>query len=146
MSMILCQLSPKSHVTATRSSEQSCITVVYINWKCWPDFYISLIESKVLKQKLLQINATFNDISVTVAVLLVEGTSVPGVNHRPADHRQTLSQNAVSSTPGYELESNWKPKKKILRAEKALESMSIVATYLYLSGTSYFYFMVIIFN
>jgi hypothetical protein len=61
-----------------------------------------LIESKVLKQKLLQIN----DISVTVAVLLVEGTSVPGVNHRPADHRQTLSQNVVSSTPGYKLESN----------------------------------------
>jgi hypothetical protein len=47
-------------------------------------------------------NATFNIISVILwrSVLLVEETRVPGENHRPpASHLQTISHNAVSSTP-----------------------------------------------
>ena len=47
-------------------------------------------------------NATFNNNSVTSwrSVFLVEETRVPGENHQPAgSHRQTLSQNVVSSTP-----------------------------------------------
>ena len=46
-------------------------------------------------------NATFKNISVISwrSVLLVEGTGVPGENHRPsASHWQTLSHNVVSST------------------------------------------------
>ena len=44
----------------------------------------------------------FNNISVIScrAVFLVEKTGVTGENHRPAaSHCQTLSRNAVSSTP-----------------------------------------------
>jgi hypothetical protein len=47
-------------------------------------------------------NATFNNISVIswISALLVEETGIPGENHRPvASHGQTLSHNAVSSTP-----------------------------------------------
>jgi len=52
-------------------------------------------------------NATFNRISLYRSVLLVEETGVPGENHRPvASHRQTLSQNVVSSTPRHERNSN----------------------------------------
>ena len=50
-------------------------------------------------------NTIFNNISVISwhSVLLVEETKVPGENHRPvASHRQTLSHNAVSSTPRHE--------------------------------------------
>ena len=40
-------------------------------------------------------NATFNNISLSL--LLVEETEVPGKNHRPAtNHWQTLSHNVVS--------------------------------------------------
>ena len=51
-------------------------------------------------------NAPFNNISVTSwrSVLLVGETGEPGENHRPAtNHWQTLSHNAVSSTPKEEL-------------------------------------------
>jgi len=54
-------------------------------------------------------NATFNNISVISwrSVLLVEETGVLGENHRPvANHLQTLSYNAVSSTPRQERGSN----------------------------------------
>jgi hypothetical protein len=47
-------------------------------------------------------NADFNNISVISwrSVLLMEETRVTGENHRPvASHWQTLSHNAVSSTP-----------------------------------------------
>ena len=50
-------------------------------------------------------SATFNNILVISWrwVLLVEGTGVPGENHRPvASHWQTLSHNVVSSTPRHE--------------------------------------------
>ena len=50
-------------------------------------------------------NATFNNISVSV--LLVGETGVPGENHWPiASHWQTLSHNVVSSTPHHERDSN----------------------------------------
>jgi len=51
-------------------------------------------------------NATFNNISVISwrLVLLVEETGVPGENYRPAaSHWQTLSHNAVSSTPRHSI-------------------------------------------
>jgi hypothetical protein len=54
-------------------------------------------------------NATFNNISAISwrSVLWVEETEVPGENHRPVvSHRQTLSQNVVSSTPRHERDSN----------------------------------------
>jgi hypothetical protein len=54
-------------------------------------------------------NATFNNISVISwwSVLLVEGTGLPGENHRPvASHRQTLSHNIISSTPRHERGTN----------------------------------------
>jgi len=54
-------------------------------------------------------NATFKNISVISwrAVSLVEETRVSGENHRAvASHRQTLSHNAVSSTPRYERDLN----------------------------------------
>jgi hypothetical protein len=54
-------------------------------------------------------NATFNNISVISgrSVLLVEETEVPRVIHRPiASHRQSVSQNVVSSTPLHERDSN----------------------------------------
>jgi hypothetical protein len=54
-------------------------------------------------------NATFNSISIISwwSVLLVEETGVPGENHRPVtSHWQTLSLNAVSSTPCHEWGSN----------------------------------------
>jgi hypothetical protein len=41
-------------------------------------------------------NATFNHISITMSVLLVKETEVPGENHRPAASH-TLSHNVVSS-------------------------------------------------
>ena len=47
-------------------------------------------------------NAPLNNISVIswISALLVEETGIPGENHRPvASHGQTLSHNAVSSTP-----------------------------------------------
>ena len=52
-------------------------------------------------------NATLNNISALSwrSVLLVEESEVPGTgeNHRPvASHCQTLSHNAVSSTPHHE--------------------------------------------
>ena len=43
-----------------------------------------------------------------VSVLLVEETGVSGHNHRSAaSQRQTLSHNAVSSTPRHERDSNF---------------------------------------
>jgi len=54
-------------------------------------------------------NASFNNISVISwqSVLLVEETGVPGENHlRAASHRQTSSQNVVSSTPRHERYTN----------------------------------------
>jgi hypothetical protein len=48
-------------------------------------------------------NATVNNISVISwqSVSLVEETRVPWANHRPViSHRQTLSYNVISSTPG----------------------------------------------
>jgi hypothetical protein len=54
-------------------------------------------------------NTTFNNISVIPwrSALFVEETGVPEENHRPvASHRQTLSQNVVSSTPRHEQNSN----------------------------------------
>jgi hypothetical protein len=54
-------------------------------------------------------NAIFNNISVIswLSVLLVEGTGVPGENHRPVTSRwQTLSHNVVSSKPGHQQDSN----------------------------------------
>jgi hypothetical protein len=42
-------------------------------------------------------NATFNHISITMSVLLVKETEVPGENHRPAASH-ALSHNVVSST------------------------------------------------
>jgi hypothetical protein len=47
-------------------------------------------------------NATFNNVSVIAwcSVLLLEKTGVPEENHRPvASNWQTVSHNAVSSTP-----------------------------------------------
>ena len=55
------------------------------------------------------LNATFNNISVISrrSDLLVEETSVPNENHRPAaSHWQTLSHNVVSSTLRHERGSN----------------------------------------
>ena len=55
-----------------------------------------------LRLRFMVFNATFNTISAIswVSVLLVEGTGVPGENHRPAtSHPQTLSHNIASSTP-----------------------------------------------
>ena len=57
----------------------------------------------------MMFNATFNNISVISwrSVLLVEETGVSGENHRPvASHWQTLSHNAVSSTPRHKRVSN----------------------------------------
>jgi len=51
----------------------------------------------------------FNNISVLswLSVLLVGETGVPGENHRPvSSHWQTLSHNAVSSTPRHDWSSN----------------------------------------
>ena len=51
----------------------------------------------------MEFNATVDNISVISwrSVLLVEETGVPEENHKPAvSHCQTLSHNAVSSTPG----------------------------------------------
>jgi hypothetical protein len=53
----------------------------------------------------MESNATFNNIAVISwrLVLLVEETGVPGENHRPVvSHLQTLSHNAVSSTPRHD--------------------------------------------
>jgi len=50
-------------------------------------------------------NATFNNISAISwrSVLLVDETGAHGENQRPvASHRQTLSDNVVSSTPLHE--------------------------------------------
>ena len=46
-------------------------------------------------------NATFNNILVVSwrSVLLVEGTRVPGENHRPAEVNDKLSHNVLLSTP-----------------------------------------------
>jgi hypothetical protein len=55
-------------------------------------------------------NAIFNNISAisSRSVLFVEETGVPRENHRPVYiiHWQNLSQNAVSSTPRHEQNSN----------------------------------------
>jgi hypothetical protein len=53
-------------------------------------------------------NAIFNKISViSWRSVLLEETGVPGENHRPvAIHRQTLSNNVVSSTPRHERANN----------------------------------------
>ena len=54
-------------------------------------------------------NATFNNISGISwwSVLLMEETRVPRENDRPAaSHWETLSHNAVSSTPLHERNSN----------------------------------------
>ena len=54
-------------------------------------------------------NPSFNNISVISwrSFLLLEETGVSGENQRPpASHRQTLSHNAVSSTPRHEPDSN----------------------------------------
>ena len=56
----------------------------------------------VVVVRVVVFNPTFNNISVISlrSVLLVEEIGVPGENHRPAaSHLQTLSHNAVSSTP-----------------------------------------------
>jgi hypothetical protein len=61
------------------------------------------------KSMVVVFNADFNNISVISwrSVLLMEETRVTGENHRSvASHWQTLSHNAVSSTPrrvGFEL-------------------------------------------
>ena len=58
---------------------------------------------------MVRANATFNNISVISwrSVSLVEETIIPGENHRPvAIHRQTLSNNVVSSTPRHERANN----------------------------------------
>ena len=48
-----------------------------------------------------------NNIMLRRAVLLMGKTEVPEENHRPvASHWQTLSHNAVSSTPRHERDSN----------------------------------------
>ena len=55
-------------------------------------------------------NATFNHISVIScqSVLLLQETGGPGEDHRPvASHWQTLSHNALWSTPRHKLGSNW---------------------------------------
>ena len=55
-------------------------------------------------------NATFNNISVISwqSVLLLEESGGPGEKHWPVEsHWQTLSHNAVSSTPRHERGSNW---------------------------------------
>ena len=57
------------------------------------------------------LNVTFNNISVISwrSVLLVGETGVPRENHQlVASHRQTLSQNVVSSTLPHEQDSNSK--------------------------------------
>jgi len=53
-------------------------------------------------------NAIFNIISIISwrQVLLVEETGVPSENQYVASNWQTLSHNAVSSTPRHERESN----------------------------------------
>jgi hypothetical protein len=54
-------------------------------------------------------NATFNNISVILrlSVVIVDENGVPGENHQPvASHWQTLSHNAVWSTPRHQWDSN----------------------------------------
>ena len=54
-------------------------------------------------------NATFNNISVILrlSVVIVDENGVPGENHQPvASHWQTLSHNAVLSTPRHQWDSN----------------------------------------
>jgi hypothetical protein len=58
----------------------------------------------------MMFNVTFNNISVILwqLVLLVEETGVPGEIHRPiANQWQTLSHNAVSSTPHVSDDKYW---------------------------------------
>jgi len=60
------------------------------------------IKSTTLSVILMVFNATFSNISAISwrSVLLVEETGVPRENHRSvASHWQTLSHNAISSTP-----------------------------------------------
>jgi hypothetical protein len=54
-------------------------------------------------------NATFNNISVILrlSVIIVDENGVPRENHQPvASHWQTLSHNAVLSTPRHQWDSN----------------------------------------
>ena len=63
----------------------------------------------MIRVSIIVFNATFNNISAVYwrSVLLVEETRIPRENHRPvASHWQTLSHNAVSSTPRHERDSN----------------------------------------
>jgi len=65
-------------------------------------FYSINIDEYLLISRVMVLNATFNNISVTrwPSVLLVEETGVTGENHRPsASDWQTLSHNVVSSKP-----------------------------------------------
>ena len=58
-----------------------------------------------VRVRVMVFNATFNNIAVILwrSVLLVEETGVPAENYQPASsHSQTLSHNAVSSTPRHE--------------------------------------------
>ena len=79
------------------------------NWK-----YVTLQKTnnanfKGLGVRFMVFNATLNNISVISwrSILLVDETGILGENHRPAaSHWQTLSHNAVSSTPRHERDSN----------------------------------------
>jgi hypothetical protein len=70
--------------------------------RCKIIFVTIYISKLCYRARVVMFNATFNNISVIMwrPVLLVEETGVPGENHRTAASRwQTLSHNAVSSTP-----------------------------------------------
>ncbi len=59
-------------------------------------------QASGLGVRVMGFNATVNTISAISrrSVLLVEETGLPGESHRPpANHRQTVSHNVVSSTP-----------------------------------------------
>ena len=66
------------------------------------DWVLHFFKKRLKVGRFMVFNATFNIISAILwrSVLLVEETGVPGENHWPvASHWQTLSHNAVSSTP-----------------------------------------------
>ena len=73
------------------------------NINMYYDIYLLFLWVRVkVKVKVMVFSATFNNNSAIswLSILLVEETGLPGENHRPAaSHWQTLSHNAVSSTP-----------------------------------------------
>ena len=84
------------------------IRLIHTSWHLNSWIYNS--ESNTSGVRVMLFNVTFNNISVILwmSVLLMDGTGIPGENHRPVtSHLQFfLSHNVISSTPDHELESN----------------------------------------